>query len=214
MVKRKRKVDQDKIILVVGMILVAAVAFAGGMLVEQEKGESKKPLVLSEKKPERSSLSLNIEVKEGTEILGQTDPKAIVKQGEREVLEVDKEGKFQFDLQKGSRITIFTQENLIQFDFGSFLPTASVGEKVEEDKIPTEQKADFPSVKSSPKIQKEEAPQEVPKEGQYVGSKNSDKYHLPSCRWAKRIKSENQVWFSSKEEAESKGYQPCGTCMK
>ncbi len=42
----------------------------------------------------------------------------------------------------------------------------------------------------------------------FVGSKNSDKYHLPSCSHAKRIKSENVVCFVSAEDAQSKGYAP------
>src|SRR3989344_7956925 len=49
-------------------------------------------------------------------------------------------------------------------------------------------------------------------ECKYVGSKNSDKYHIPSCIWAKRIKSENLVCFNNKEEAENKGYKPCSVC--
>lgn len=44
--------------------------------------------------------------------------------------------------------------------------------------------------------------------GQFVGSKNSDKYHHPDCSTWQRIKPENQVWFSSREDAESKGYKP------
>jgi hypothetical protein len=46
----------------------------------------------------------------------------------------------------------------------------------------------------------------------FVGSKNSDKYHLPSCSAAKRIKAENRVCFASKEEAEKRGYVP--SCVK
>jgi len=46
----------------------------------------------------------------------------------------------------------------------------------------------------------------------YVGSANSDKYHKPSCRWAKNIKENNAVWFSTKEEAEQAGYTACKTC--
>jgi hypothetical protein len=48
----------------------------------------------------------------------------------------------------------------------------------------------------------------------FVGSKNSTKYHLPTCRFAKNIKPENQVCFGSVEEAKAKGYSPCGTCLK
>lgn len=48
----------------------------------------------------------------------------------------------------------------------------------------------------------------------FVGSKNSNKYHLPSCRWAKQIKPENLVCFSSVEDAVKKGYQPDKNCIK
>ncbi|WP_369425093.1 Ada metal-binding domain-containing protein [Methanothrix sp.] len=47
---------------------------------------------------------------------------------------------------------------------------------------------------------------------QYVGSTTSRKYHLPECRYAKKIKPEHVVIFSSKEEAESRGYEPCRVC--
>ncbi|PIP17341.1 MAG: hypothetical protein COX44_00435 [Candidatus Portnoybacteria bacterium CG23_combo_of_CG06-09_8_20_14_all_37_13] len=45
-------------------------------------------------------------------------------------------------------------------------------------------------------------------EGIFVGSRNSDKYHLPDCQWAKRIKKENEIWFKSEKEAQEKGYKP------
>lgn len=46
----------------------------------------------------------------------------------------------------------------------------------------------------------------------FVGSKNSNKYHAPQCATAKRIKPENKVCFSSKEEAERRGY--VASCLK
>lgn len=46
----------------------------------------------------------------------------------------------------------------------------------------------------------------------YVGSKNSNVYHLPDCPGAKRIKEENKRCFSSKEEAEKAGYRPAKNC--
>jgi len=49
-------------------------------------------------------------------------------------------------------------------------------------------------------------------EGLFVGSLESDKYHYPSCRWAKKILPENEIWFSSSEEARAAGYVPCGVC--
>lgn len=52
----------------------------------------------------------------------------------------------------------------------------------------------------------------VKKSGTYVGSLNSDKYHNPSCRYAKNIEYENQIWFDTISEAHAKGYSPCGVC--
>jgi hypothetical protein len=55
-------------------------------------------------------------------------------------------------------------------------------------------------------------PQPQPKAVLLVGSKNSDKYHNPSCTWAGRISGKNLVTFASKEEAERAGYVPCKVC--
>ncbi|HHV98147.1 MAG TPA: hypothetical protein GXX36_01010 [Clostridiaceae bacterium] len=46
----------------------------------------------------------------------------------------------------------------------------------------------------------------------YLGSAESNKYHLPSCRFAKEIAEKNLVKFKDKADAESKGYEPCGVC--
>lgn len=51
------------------------------------------------------------------------------------------------------------------------------------------------------------------KESVYVGSINSNKYHYTWCRWAKKIKPQNLIVFSSVKEAKSKGYVPCKVCM-
>ena len=47
----------------------------------------------------------------------------------------------------------------------------------------------------------------------YVGSKNSDKYHLPTCKWAGNIKTSNKVTFNSENQARTRGYSPCKTCI-
>lgn len=63
-----------------------------------------------------------------------------------------------------------------------------------------------------------ESPKDVQKTGQenveclLIGSKNSDKYHLPSCKRGKTIKEENRVCFSSEKDAQDKGYQPAKCC--
>lgn len=51
------------------------------------------------------------------------------------------------------------------------------------------------------------------KECTFVGSKNSNKYHFPTCSYAKRIKPENIVCFSGEEDAKNKGYIPAGCCV-
>lgn len=48
----------------------------------------------------------------------------------------------------------------------------------------------------------------------FVASKNSNKYHLPTCQFAQKIKPENKVCFSSAEEAQKRGYQPAKCCIK
>lgn len=62
------------------------------------------------------------------------------------------------------------------------------------------------------KIQPTEAREEAEEEYLVVGSVNSDKYHYPWCRWAKKISPQNKVTFSSPEEARKKGYKPCKVC--
>jgi len=47
---------------------------------------------------------------------------------------------------------------------------------------------------------------------EFWASKNSNKYHYPSCKWAQKIKPSNLIKFKSPEEAIKKGYQPCKVC--
>lgn len=46
----------------------------------------------------------------------------------------------------------------------------------------------------------------------FVGTIRSNKYHYPECKWAKEIKPENEIWFTSSEDARSQYYVPCGVC--
>jgi hypothetical protein len=47
---------------------------------------------------------------------------------------------------------------------------------------------------------------------EYVGSKTSNKYHYPTCKWVKEIKQHKIIKFSSPDEAKKAGYIPCPTC--
>ena len=46
----------------------------------------------------------------------------------------------------------------------------------------------------------------------YVGSRNSNKYHLPDCRYAQNIDEANRVGWMSRAEAEAAGYEACKVC--
>jgi hypothetical protein len=46
----------------------------------------------------------------------------------------------------------------------------------------------------------------------YVGSRLSDHYHRPTCRNAKRIEAENQVFFPTVAAAREAGYHACRVC--
>ncbi len=48
--------------------------------------------------------------------------------------------------------------------------------------------------------------------GEFVGSKNSDKYHYPSCNYAESIKESNRIWFDSVQAAAAAGYVACKGC--
>ena len=45
---------------------------------------------------------------------------------------------------------------------------------------------------------------------QYIGSKNSKKFHVPSCSYLPD--QENQILFETRDEAIAAGYSPCGHC--
>ena len=49
-------------------------------------------------------------------------------------------------------------------------------------------------------------------EPMYIGNKKSKKFHYPSCKSVGAMKESNKVEFSSREEAISRQYQPCGEC--
>ena len=55
---------------------------------------------------------------------------------------------------------------------------------------------------------------QIPKDCIFVGSKNSNKYHKPTCSWAKRIKPENLVCFKSAEDAITQGRIGDKGCIK
>lgn len=79
------------------------------------------------------------------------------------------------------------------------------------DENQTAQKADSSAVLGEQiKNSQEQLDQE--KIGKFVGSVKSNKFHLPDCPYAKKIKDENKIWFDSIQDAESQGYVPAKCC--
>ena len=64
----------------------------------------------------------------------------------------------------------------------------------------------------NPKPEGTPPPLPVASQGAYIGSEKSDKYHLPSCRYAKAIDWANEIWFQTEEDALVNGYKPCSVC--
>ena len=52
----------------------------------------------------------------------------------------------------------------------------------------------------------------TPAETTYIGNVNSKKFHLPTC--PNLPAEQNQILFSSYDQAVAEGYSPCGTCLK
>ncbi|MFA4903337.1 MAG: hypothetical protein WC600_11415 [Desulfobaccales bacterium] len=60
--------------------------------------------------------------------------------------------------------------------------------------------------------QEETIAREAAAETIYVGSTTSNKYHNPSCKWAKTIRPSRLIKFSSVKEAQERSYIPCPVC--
>jgi hypothetical protein len=49
-------------------------------------------------------------------------------------------------------------------------------------------------------------------EVELVGSKTSNKYHYPTCKWVREISAWRLIKFKSATEAQERGYVPCPGC--
>lgn len=52
----------------------------------------------------------------------------------------------------------------------------------------------------------------INRDTQFIGNKNTRKFHMPDCSSIKTIKDANKVSFTKREHAVSQGYEPCGSC--
>jgi hypothetical protein len=77
---------------------------------------------------------------------------------------------------------------------------------------PNKRPSDANDISKAAEEQVEPAAESTPAEYKYVASKNSKVFHKPDCSWAKRIKQENLIGYSTREEAINAGKRPCGRC--
>ena len=84
----------------------------------------------------------------------------------------------------------------------------------EQEAIPEPTKTPQPEETVIPIATAEPQPEERMTSGEYayVGSKKSNKYHLPSCRYAQSIDEENRIGWATREAAEAAGYEACKSC--
>jgi hypothetical protein len=77
---------------------------------------------------------------------------------------------------------------------------------------PNKQPSDANDISIAPEEQVKPAAKSIPAEYKYVASKNSKVFHKHDCIWVKRIKPENLVGYSSRDEAINAGKKPCKQC--
>lgn len=80
----------------------------------------------------------------------------------------------------------------------SAAPTPGQTPESSEEPQPTEE----PPV---PSADPQQAFRELLKQYNYVGSRESDKYHYPTCRWTSRINDQNLIYWDTVEEARAAG---------
>ncbi len=78
--------------------------------------------------------------------------------------------------------------------------------------LQTGQLSDVNNISIVPKEQFKPVAKSEVTEYRYVASKNSKVFHKSTCAWAKRIASENLVYYKTREDAINDGKRPCKTC--
>ena len=119
----------------------------------------------------------------------------------RFILKIEEAGiisRVSFSSSRGSVISPCRYRNDLQ---GTIICTSD-GESVSFSTEKNESAQTNPTVTAMPE------PNDV---GEYIGNKNSKKFHLPTCKNLPAEK--NRVFFDSRQEAVNAGFDPCGNCQ-
>lgn len=176
--------NKDKILLTLVCFLIAATSFAAGRLSISLKS---KPVAIKMGKEAKET--------EG-EVLGEKET-LFKDQIEDEYVGDASTGLYYASTSKS--VKKIKESDLIWF---------STKEEAEDEGFSFVESSDKKTTEGETKEDKAGSNDEKTEKGKYVGSINSDLYHLPNSSAAKRIKKENQVWFESEEEALDQGYKP------
>ena len=112
----------------------------------------------------------------------------------------DGEPKFTLRDQRGLEIP---KEPKSPEDSAQQQPPAGTGPGPEAGALPSPPAAPAEAVAPSPKAEAEV---------EFVGSKTSNKYHYPTCKWVKAISPWKVIKFKSAQEAQERHYIPCPVC--
>jgi len=88
-------------------------------------------------------------------------------------------------------------------------PSGGTGPGSEVGALPSPPGGPAEAVSPAPKV---EAEVEDEAEGEFVGFKKSNKYHYPTCKWARTRYPSQLMKFKSAAEAQERGYIPCPVC--
>jgi hypothetical protein len=91
-------------------------------------------------------------------------------------------------------------------------PTVAKQAQASSTPTPTAIPTSTPTPTSKPQASTSPTPSSLSYTGPFVGSKNSDVYHVPWCYEAQKIKPQNLVTFPNAKAAQAAGYRPCEVC--
>jgi hypothetical protein len=91
-------------------------------------------------------------------------------------------------------------------------PTVTKQVQASSTPTPTATPTSTPAPTSKPQPSTSPTPSSLSYTGPFVGSKNSNVYHVPWCYEAQKIKPQNLVTFPNAKAAQAAGYRPCEVC--
>jgi hypothetical protein len=104
---------------------------------------------------------------------------------------------------------IFNESPIADENNGSLESLIELREEVEQLRNPSTEKDSAGTVQAATSTATPSpAPPTASQEKVFAGSRNSNLYHHISCSAWQRIKEENIIWWSTREQAEAAGYSP------